>query len=271
MTGSLTSETVTDTTSDTALVLDFYSLIKANQAISGEIKLENLLSVLMRVTLENAGAKKGYLILPQRENLVIEAEAIINSNLEGKLQLKAKQSIPIDSTNKLSNSLVYYVARTQQTVVLDDATNEPKFAADTYIQKYQPKSILCIPIINLSKFIGILYLENNLTVGAFTRDRLEVLKFITTQAAFSLENSRLYETLSIAKDQLEEYSHTLEDKVKKRTEELNENNIYLSETIKKLQSTQAQLIQTEKMSSLGQMVAGIAHEINNPNNFIYGN
>ena len=271
MTGSLTSETVTDTTSDTALVLDFYSLIKANQAISGEIKLENLLSVLMRVTLENAGAKKGYLILPQRGNLVIEAEAIINSNLEGKLQLKAKQSIPIDSTNKLSNSLVYYVARTQQTVVLDDATNEPKFAADTYIQKYQPKSILCIPIINLSKFIGILYLENNLTVGAFTRDRLEVLKFLTTQAAFSLENARLYETLSIAKDQLEEYSHTLEDKVKKRTEELNENNIYLSETIKKLQSTQAQLIQTEKMSSLGQMVAGIAHEINNPNNFIYGN
>lgn len=271
LTGSLTSETVTDTTSDTALVLDFYSLIKANQAISGEIKLENLLSVLMRVTLENAGAKKGYLILPQRENLVIEAEAIINSNLEGKLQLKAQQSIPIDSTNKLSNSLVYYVARTQQTVVLDDATNEPKFAADTYIQMYQPKSILCIPIINLSKFIGILYLENNLTVGAFTRDRLEVLKFLTTQAAFSLENARLYETLSIAKDQLEEYSHTLEDKVKKRTEELNENNIYLSETIKKLQSTQAQLIQTEKMSSLGQMVAGIAHEINNPNNFIYGN
>ena len=140
-------------------MLDFYSLIKANQAISGEIKLENLLSVLMRVTLENAGAKKGYLILPQRENLVIEAEAIINNNLEGKLQLKAKQSIPIDSTNKLSNSLVYYVARTQQTVVLDDATNEPKFAADTYIQKYQPTSILCIPIINLSKFIGILYLE----------------------------------------------------------------------------------------------------------------
>ncbi|MDE5095283.1 MAG: AAA family ATPase [Trichodesmium sp. St11_bin5] len=271
LTSSLTTETIIYTSSDTSLIFDFKSVMKATQAISGEIKLENLLSVLMRVTLESAGAKKGYLILPQGENWVIEAEAIRNRNLEGELQLTAKQSIPINSTNKLSTSVVYYVARTQEIVVLDDATNETKFAADTYIQRYKPKSILCIPIINLSQFIGILYLENNLTVGAFTRDRLEVLKFLTTQAALSLENARLYETLSIAKNQLEEYNQTLEEQVKKRTEELNEKNVDLSETIKKLQKAQGQLIQTEKMSSLGQMVAGIAHEINNPNNFIYGN
>ncbi|MEB3341567.1 AAA family ATPase [Okeania sp.] len=268
---SLTNETVTYTSSNTSLVLDFSSLIKATQAISGEIQLENLLSVLMRVTLENAGAEKGYLILPQGENWVIEAEAIRNSNLEEELQLTAKQSLPLDSTNKLPNSLIYYVARTQQTVVLNDANNETKFAADPYIQNYQPKSILCIPIINLSQFIGILYLENNLTAGAFTSDRLEVLKVLTTQAAFSLENANLYENLSLAKNQLEEYSHTLEDKVKERTEELNKKNIYLSQTLQELKKTQAQLIQTEKMSSLGVMVAGIAHEINNPNNFIYGN
>jgi len=271
LTRNLTTETVTYTSSETSVALDFNSLIKATQAISGEIQLENLLSVLMRVTLENAAAQKGYLILSNGENLVIEAEAIRNSNLDENLQLTAKQSLPIDSTNNLPISLIYSVARTQKTVVLDDASNEAKLSGDPYIQNYQPKSILCIPILNRGQFIGILYLENNLTVGAFSSDRLEVLKVLTTTAAFSLENARLYENLSVAKNQLEEYSHTLEDKVKERTEELNEKNLHLSETIQELKNTQAQLIQTEKMSSLGQLVAGIAHEINNPVSFIYGN
>ncbi|MDJ0553060.1 MAG: AAA family ATPase [Microcoleaceae cyanobacterium MO_207.B10] len=270
-TRNLTQETISYTTTDSSLLLDFSSIMKATQAISGEIKLENLLSVLMRVTLENAGAKKGYLILSQAEKLVIQAEAILNSNSAKELQIKSKQSLPLDSTNQLPTSLIYYVARTQKTVVLDHASHETKFAADPYIQNCQPKSILCIPIINRSQFIGILYLENNLTVGAFTEHRLQVLKVLTTQAAFSLENAQLYETLSTAKNQLEEYSHTLEDKVKERTEELKQKNRSLSETIKQLQHTQTQLIQTEKMSSLGQMVAGIAHEINNPTSFIYGN
>ncbi|MGD1805067.1 trifunctional serine/threonine-protein kinase/ATP-binding protein/sensor histidine kinase [Dapis sp. BLCC M126] len=270
-TRSLTTQTLAYTTSETSFTLDFRSLIKATQAISGEIQLENLLSVLMRVTLENAGAQKGYLLLSQAENLVIEAKAIRNSNQDEELQLTAKESIAIESTSELPISLIYYVARTQQTMVLDDATNEPKFAGDPYIQNYQPKSILCIPIINRAQFIGILYLENNLTLGAFSSERLEVLKVLTTQAAFSLENAQLYESLSTAKNQLEEYSHTLEDKVKERTQELNEKNLRLSETLQQLKKTQAQLIQTEKMSSLGQMVAGIAHEINNPVSFIYGN
>ncbi|MEB3341566.1 AAA family ATPase [Okeania sp.] len=239
LTSSLTTDTVTYTSSNTSLVLDFSSLIKVTQAISGEIKLENLLSVLMRATLENAGAEKGYLILPQGENWVIEAEAIRNSNLGEELQLISKHSLPLESTNKLPNSLIYYVARTQQTVVLDDAANEAKFAADSYIQNYQPKSILCIPIINLSQFIGILYLENNLTAGAFTRERLEILKVLTTQAAFSLENARLYQESQNYAQQLEE--------------------------------TQLQLVQNEKMASIGQLTTGVAHEINNPVGFISGN
>ncbi|GGA43464.1 ATP-binding sensor histidine kinase [Okeania sp. KiyG1] len=268
---NITQETVTYTHTDSSLLLDFNSVMKATQAISGEIKLENLFSVLMRVTLENAGAQKSYLILLETGKWVIKAKAIRENNSSEEIQLKSKQSVPLDSTNELPNSLIYYVARTQKTVVLDNATNETQFAADPYIQNYQPKSILCIPIINRSQFIGILYLENNLTVGAFTEYRLEVLKVLTTQAAFSLENAKLYENLSTAKNQLEEYSRTLEEKVKERTEELNEKNLHLSETIKKLQNTQSQLIQTEKMSSLGQMVAGIAHEINNPITFISGN
>ncbi|NES67834.1 MAG: GAF domain-containing sensor histidine kinase, partial [Okeania sp. SIO2D1] len=268
---NIAQETVTYTTTDSTRLLDFNSVMKATQAISGEIKLDNLFSVLMRVTLENAGAQKGYLILLETGKWVIEAQAIRESNSSEEIQLKSQQSLPLESTYELPTSLIYYVARTQKTVVLDNATNETQFAADPYIQNYQPKSILCIPIINRGQFIGILYLENNLTFAAFTKHHLEVLKVLTTQAAFSLENARLYENLSTAKNQLEEYSRTLEEKVKERTEELNEKNLHLSETLKQLQHTQSQLIQTEKMSSLGQMVAGIAHEINNPITFISGN
>jgi C4-dicarboxylate-specific signal transduction histidine kinase len=109
--------------------------------------------------------------------------------------------------------------------------------------------------LNKGQLIGILYLENNLTVGAFTIDRLRILNLLSSQAAISLENAQLYSNL--------------EEKVTQRTQELNENNLHLEQTLHELKATQSQLIQTEKMSSLGQMVAGIAHEINNPVNFIY--
>ncbi|MEA5580303.1 AAA family ATPase [Nodularia harveyana UHCC-0300] len=243
--------------------LDLAAVIKASQALSEEIDLDKLLARIMQVVMENAGASKSALILSEGEGLELIVTAVacssqtadIVTNFPG-MRLEVSADVPI--------TLINYVKRTLEVSVIDDATNVTSLAGDRYILSQQPQSLLCIPIINQGKLLGIIYLENNLTTGAFTGDRIEVLKLLTTQAAISLENAILYRSLAQA-------NHQLEVKVKERTQQVHEKNQTLQQTLSELQSTQAQLIQSEKMSSLGQMIAGIAHEINNPINFIHGN
>nr|AAG24635.1 putative histidine protein kinase [Trichormus variabilis ATCC 29413] len=200
------------------------------------------------------------LVLLKNEKLVIEAIASINQIPISTILV----SIPIAESDEIPISLINYVSHTSQTLVIDDATIEDSFISDPYIQKKEPKSLLCTPIIKQGKLMGILYLENHLTTGAFTSDRLQVINLLMAQAAISLENAQLY-------GQLAEYSQNLELKVEQRTQELKEKANQLESALQKLSSTQSQLVQAEKMSSLGQLVAGIAHEINNPVSFIYGN
>ena len=241
-------------------MLDLGTVLKATQVLSGEICLPQLLEELMTLALENAGAQQGYLVLVEEESLKIAASGQIESSITVDVETKP---LAISET-QLPLSLIYYVQRTQDSVVLSHAIEEEIFSQDPYIQAHQVQSILCLPIVQQGTFMGLLYLENNLTQGAFTCDRLEILKILSAQAAISIDNARLYRRLT-------EYSHHLEDKVAERTQELQEKNRDLQSALVELQQTQTQLIQTEKMSSLGQMVAGLAHEINNPISFISGN
>ncbi|ARV60451.1 serine/threonine protein kinase [Nostocales cyanobacterium HT-58-2] len=276
-----TNETVIGCNTTSSDSLDLAAIIKASQALSGEIQLEQLLSTLMQVVMENAGASKCALILRKGDHAEHSTHTIddrlylavtaVGSTLDTVPICTALASISLEKSENVPVTLINYVKRTQEICVIDHATAVASLATDDYIVREQPKSLLCIPIINQRKLLGILYLENNLTTGAFTRDRVELLKLITTQAAISLENAMLYKNLAQANERLEEYSHTLEEKVAQRTQELNENNQRLKQALEDLQSTQTQLIQSEKMSSLGQTVAGIAHEINNSINFIHGN
>ncbi|MBH8564154.1 AAA family ATPase [Nostoc sp. CENA67] len=238
------------------LWLDFLAVMKAAQAISQEIELEKLLTSLMQIAIANAGAQIGHFILRQDEQWLVVAQAD---------QQRAKTlETPLDRYQEIPQSLIYAVARTQETAVFENLSDSVQFAGDRYIMTHHPKSVLCTPISRQGKLIGILYLENNLTMGAFSGDRIEILQLLTSQAAISVENARLYQ-------QTENYSHTLEAEVELKTHALNQKAEDLEQTLKKLQQTQAQLIHSEKMSSLGQLVAGIAHEINNPVNFIKGN
>ena len=236
--------TTTSTTIGNAFSLDISTVAKASQALSSEIVVDRLLEKLMHLVRENAGAQTVLFIAKTENELVIEA------TLSGEKHVTVLQSLPITECDNIPKTLINYVARTQTPLVLDDASGAEQFNRDPYIVANQPKSILVSPILHQGKLTGILYLENNLTRGAFTSDRLKVLGVLSAQAAISLENARFYDAL--------------ETRVTQRTQEL-------QTALEELRYTQLKLIQNEKMSSLGQLVGGMAHEINNPINFIYGN
>lgn len=181
----LTTGTITSTSRGGSDVLDLATVMKASQTLSGEIQLDQLLSTLMQVVMENAGAEKGALILLEGDSLAIAAQTVIG-------QVCNLQSIPVFGFPNIPVSLINYVWRTQEILVIHDATVPQHFAADPYIIQQKPKSVLCSPIKNQGKLIGILYLENNLTTGAFTPNRLEVLNVLSSQAAISIQNAKLY-------------------------------------------------------------------------------
>lgn len=229
-----TRTTVTSTSSGISENLDLSTIIKASQALSGKVHLDELLANLMRVLLENAGAEKFYFLIPDSAGeWKIEAQC-----MGEQCQLISKSAI---ESQEMPLSLINYVKRTQETLALDDATTQTTFASDPYIMQKRPKSILCSPLINQGKLVGILYLENNLTTGAFTRDRIQVLNIISSQAAISIENARLY--------------HTLEDKVQERTAQLAQANEEISALNDKLKAENLRLsAELEVTKQLQQMI-----------------
>jgi predicted ATPase/signal transduction histidine kinase len=243
--------------------LDLGVVFKASQAIAEEIVLDSLLRKLTRMLIENAGAERGVLLLEEEGRMLIEVEC---AAFEAEVIMHRGE--PAADASCLSAAIVQYVARTAEAMVLHDATAEGVFTQDPYIAARRPKSVLCVPLVNRGKIVAIAYLENNLTAGAFTADRLEVLRLLSSQAALSLHNARLYanlekasEGLRASNERLAEYSRTLEDRVGERTRELQDKN-------EALRATQEQLVAQEKLASLGALTAGIAHELKNPLNFI---
>jgi PAS domain S-box-containing protein len=170
--------------------LDLATVVKVSQAVSGEIVLEKLIDTLMRTAVEHAGAERGLLILPRGVEQRIEAEATTS----GETIIVCLQQASVTEA-VVPESILHYVVRTQESVILDDASAQHPFSSDTYIRQQHARSILCLPLINQAKLIGLLYLENNLAPNVFTSTRIAVLKLLASQAAISLENTRLYRDL----------------------------------------------------------------------------
>jgi PAS domain S-box-containing protein len=170
--------------------LELATVLKISQAVSGEIVLENLIDALLRTAIEHAGAERGLLILPRSAELRIQAKATSG----GSSVTIELCDTPVSSA-ELPESVVQYAARTQDSVILDDASARGSFSNDEYIRREHARSILCLPLVKQGRLIAMLYLENNLAANVFTPARIAVLNVLVSAAAISLENSRLYREL----------------------------------------------------------------------------
>ena len=244
---SLRSQTIlpvqTTSTTRSSQSLDLAAVLQASQAIAGELVLDKLLVKLLQILIRSAGAQLGHLLLIDDQELHIEASYDVNTETSEVLQSLSPQG-------RVPQGIMNFVQRTQDDVVLRNASLAGNFTQDPYILKHHTQSILCSPLLNQGKLSAILYLENNLTEGAFTSERLEILRLLSGQAAIALDQARNYQNLGRMVDE--------------RTAELSQAYDNLQETHEALKVTQDGLVQSEKMAALGQLIAGIAHEINTP-------
>ena len=205
--------------------LDMMSVVKASQAVSGVIVLEALIEALLKIVIENAGAERGLLILQRGADYDIKAEA--STTQDGVSVVFVNAQLSQQDLHKAPRSLLQYVLRTAEKILLDDASLQSQFSEDAYLHQMRPKSVLCLPLLKQSKLVGLLYLENRLTPGVFTPDRIAVLELLASQAAISIENATLYHNLELenqdrkrAESALQEHRDQLEVTIHERTLEM---------------------------------------------------
>ncbi len=229
-------ETVTDTESTR---IDALTLVKAQQAISGEIVLERLAATLLRAALENAGAQRAALLLPRGDKLV--AVAVVGPS--------AEDATPTPDERRLPWTLITYTRRTREHVLIGDASLPHAFSRDPWLERGRPRSVLCLPLLRQEELRGVLYLENGLVSNAFTPARLGLLGQLAAQASISIENARLYAEVQRAEAALRGANDALEKRVEERTLEL--------------KRAQARLVGAARAAGMAEVASNVLHNVGN--------
>jgi predicted ATPase/serine phosphatase RsbU (regulator of sigma subunit) len=203
------------TTGHSAGHLDLTTAMRTTEAIASELDLERVVERIMHHLVENAGAQRGFLALCRNGKSIVSAAVTVDPH---RVRLDIDEDI--DATNELSAAIVRYVERSKAALILEDASSDHRFAADPYVSRRKPKSVLCIPLLHRATLVGAFYLENNGVTGGFSPGRVELLQFLAVQAAAALENARLYGDLNQATRQLKASNETLEAQVAERTQAL---------------------------------------------------
>jgi predicted ATPase/signal transduction histidine kinase/tRNA A-37 threonylcarbamoyl transferase component Bud32 len=230
------------TTTTASRELDALSVVKAQQAVSSEIVLERLVSTLMRVATENAGAQRGALLLPRGDKLVVAADTELASGGAQALSLaEAEATLPW--------TIISYVRRTHEHVLIGDAAVSHPFSSDPYLERSGARSVLCLPLLRQESLSGVMYLENKAASGAFTPARIALLGQLASQAAISIENARLYAEIQRTEAALRSANDELERRVEERTRELKQ--------------AQAQLVDTARAAGMAEIASNVLHNVGN--------
>lgn len=237
-------------------VIDIEAILKSSRVISGEIVLDKLLSSLLDILIENVGGQRGFLILAEDGNLSVEAKKEVQTQPS-----EAVKNTPIERSMQLSKSVVNYTYQSGESLLIDDAQINEQFQNDNYLVNNNVRSILCAPIINQGNVIAIIYIENNSAANVFSPDRLHLTEMLASQAAISIQNAKLY--------------NTLEQKVLDRTEQLAKEKALTEELLEdvKAQKHEAEIqkVRAEKSEAFKQQfLANMSHEIRTPMNAVMG-
>jgi len=236
--------------------LDLATILKANQALSGEIQLDRLLERMMAITIENAGATRGVFFFQTREGgLVVDAVGVAGRGAD------VMQHTPLEHFQEVISGAIAFVARTRESLVVEDVAQHQDFSRDVWAVDAGVRSLLVMPIVHQGDLTGILCLENDLTANVFTPERLQILDVLSGQLAISLENALMYEEVEAARQDLEE-------RVAERTQELEEINTELQREVAERERAQAQAIEASESKSM--FLANMSHELRTPLNAIIG-
>jgi predicted ATPase/signal transduction histidine kinase/tRNA A-37 threonylcarbamoyl transferase component Bud32 len=221
--------------------LDALSLVKAQQAISSEINLQTLVSTLMSVALQSAGAQRGALLLSQGDELQVKAVVEASPHEAG--------NGPRSQDHELPWPVLSYVKRTGEHVLIDDTAQPHPFSSAPFFAQSPARSLLCLPLTRNQQLRGMMYLENSLAPGAFSPGRITLLQHLASHAIISLENAQLYAEVRQAEAALRTANEDLEVRVEERTRELKQ--------------AQAHLLETARLVGMAEVASNVLHEVGN--------